>query len=109
MAIRDTNTAEEFPYIFMIEQSIFQSRIFNQADNPKYSLSLAWLYYKIEADGTMVFSSEHPESYNNDDFYVDAVVHLMDGDSTHSDTLTAQQLSVKHIIQEHTGKTLEVV
>jgi hypothetical protein len=109
MALKDTNLSEEYPYIFLVEQSIHQGVIGNSADNPQYTLSLAWRYYKVLEDGAIVFKSGKPETYYDSDFYVSAITEYMSGDATDLQTLGAQQLSVKKIVESQTGRTLEVI
>ena len=109
MALKDTNIDSEYPYVFMLEQSIFQSKIKNSSDNPKYTLSLAWVYYKLELDGSMIFKPSQVQNYYDGDFYVSAVTDMMAGDNSHVNTLSFQQLSIKKIVEAETGLTLEVV
>jgi hypothetical protein len=109
MALKDTDPNVEYPYFFMVEQSIFQSKIVNVSNTPSYSLSIAWKKYKVLEDGTMVFSLDKAETYYDDDYFITAYTDSVGGNLTHMNTLGAQQLSIKKIIEAETGSTLEVI
>lgn len=109
MALRDSNPSEEYPFVFLVEQAVYQSQIATHTENPKYTLSLAWKYYKVLADNSIVFKNEATHTYVDDDFYVSAANDWMNGVDTHFNTLSAQQASIKRIVEFESGKTLEVV
>ena len=109
MALKVINAVDEYDHIFMVEQSICQKQIANASDNPRYSLSLIWRYYKQLEDGSIVFSPNTASTYYDDDFYLTAIQKYAGGDTTDVNTLGAQQLSVKAIVESETNMSLEVV
>ena len=109
MALKNTDIAAEYPFIFMLEQSIHQSRIANDTSEPKYTLSLAWTYYRVETDGSLTYAPNAVSTYFDDNFHGHALMDYLSGDMTHMQTLGAQQLSVQKIVESETGITLEVV
>lgn len=108
MALKDTDINAEYPYFFFVEESIHQQERDNIADDPIYTLSLVWKRYKVETDGAMVMDDNSQQSYYDENFYTTAATKAAQGDMSDYDTLTAQTLSVKNIIEAETGVTLAV-
>lgn len=109
MALKVLNPADGYDHIFMISQSLHQRTIDAVSDDAYYTLSLVWTYYKVEEDGSIVYSPNDPVSYYDENFYVSAVTDYMSGNAIHFNTLTAQQASIKHIVEAFTGLSLEAV
>ena len=109
MALKDINADSEYPYVFMVEQSIYQAKMKNDSETPAYSISLAWTHYKIEVNGDYSYTPSPIQSYYNENFYGLAIDGMQVGDNTHVNTLGAQQLSVKKIIEVESGVTLEAI
>lgn len=108
MALREKDSTAEFPYYFLKEQTIFQTRVGTADSQPRYSISLAWVRYRVEADGTIVYGKE-TGTYYDDDFYAHAVQHAAESDFAFVDGLSAMQLAVKKIIEDEMLVQLEVV
>jgi hypothetical protein len=104
MALKDTNTEEEYPYVFMVEESVFQSRITNINQTPIYGVSLAWTYYKTAENGDITFKPAQPESYYDSDFHTSAGTVAV-----HATSIAAQQESIKSIVESVSNRTLEII
>ncbi len=109
MALKDTNPAEQYPYVFMVSQSIHQRTIENASEQAYYTLSMVWQYYKVDENNKIVFKPDDQYSYYDENFQLTATQDYISGDTTHAGTLTAQQLSIKKIVEQETGRSLEVV
>jgi len=111
MAIKINNPSDEYDHIFMSEQSIFQKKFFNVSDTPKYVISLAWKYYKVDPNtGDIVFKPNSSMTYYNDDLYAYSMLLMGETGSTlHFDTLAAQQESIKEIIGRETNFEMEII
>jgi hypothetical protein len=109
VALKDTNPNEEYPFIFMVAQSIHQRTIENASDQAYYTLSMVWKYYKIDENNKIVMDESRQHSYYDENFQLTAVSDYLSGDSTHANTLGTQQLSIKKIVEQETGVTLEVI
>lgn len=109
MGLKITNPAEEYPYVFMLSQTIGQRTLSNQSDTPYYTLSLVWTYYKLDAEGNITYDHNTQHSYYDDSFYITSVADYQAGEPTHINTLTAQESSIKRIVEQETGQVLEVI
>lgn len=108
MAIRNTDPNAEFNYVYMRELNITQSQISQTSDQPKYTVSVAWNFYKI-VDGAIIYNLVDVDTYYEEDFYSIALSQYMSGDSTKMNSLGANQLVVSQVISELTGLVLEVI
>lgn len=106
MALKSTDENDEYPYVFMISQSIAQQTVETGSDSPIYTLSIVWTYYKVLEDGSVHYQPDGQQSYYDENFYTSAVADHAGGDSTHLSTLAAQIESIKKIVEQETGKTL---
>ena len=106
MALKSTNETDEYPYVFMISQSIAQQTVETGSDSPIYTLSIVWTYYKVLEDDSVKYQPDGQQSYYDENFYVTAVTDYSSGDATHISTLGAQVASIKKIVELETGKTL---
>lgn len=109
MAIRDTNTAEEYPYVFLIRQSLGQRQLTTINAAPEYTLSLSWIYYKVLEDGSIVYDHSSLETVDIEDFFTTALTAAGSGEMAHFNTLGAQQESVRLLVEAKTGRSFEVV
>ncbi len=109
MALKDTDASAEYPYIFMVEQSIHQRTFENENETPHYTLSIVWTYYKVDGNGDVTFDPDGQYSYYDENFYLSAAIDIQGGNNTHFNTLTAQTGSIKQIVEQETGLTLEIV
>ena len=109
MGLKRTNPDAEYPYVFMLSQTIGQQTISNQSETPYYTLSLVWTYYKLDVDGNITYDHNTQHSYYDDNFYLTSITDYQAGEYTNINTLTAQELSVKRIVEQETGQVLEVV
>lgn len=109
MALKDTNPTEEYPYIFLLSQYIGQQVPEMHGDSPFYNISVTWTSYKISETGKVIFNPSGQHTYDDDNFASTTMNELALGNSSHADTLAAQQLSIKSIIEKFTGKALEIV
>lgn len=109
MAIKDTDPNADFPYVFVVEQTITQSQLANHNDNPRYEISFAWRYYQVDESGAIQFAPGPAQTYFNEDFYGLALTAMQASNLSHVDAIAAQQESMRQIIAEITGKTLEAV
>ena len=108
MAIRDTNPSE-YPYFFMVSQSIHQKIPEVAGGDAEYELSIVWQRYKLGESGGMILNPSSQYTYTDDNFYITAASDAGIGDLTHYSTLVAQVDSIKKIIEQETGLTLEIV
>ena len=106
MALKITDAGIEFPYVFMLSQSICQQTTENFSAPPIYTLSLIWTYYKINEDGSVTYNPDGQFSYYDDNFYISAVTDMGAGQTDHISTLTAQIASIKKIVMDETGYTV---
>lgn len=109
MAIKDTDPNAGFPYVFVVEQTITQSQLANHNDNPRYEISFAWRYYQVDESGAIQFAPGPAQTYFNDDFYGLAISEMLANNMSHVNAITAQQESMRQIIADVTGKSLEVI
>ena len=109
MALKDTNPNEEYPYIFLISESICQQTVQKNTDTPIYTLSIVWNSYKVDENDNIIFKPDSQQSYYDDNFYITAVSKAGSGDVTDLNTLNNQVASIKAIVEAETGKTLEVL
>lgn len=108
MALKNTDPNAEYPYYFMVSQSIHQRTIEFATDPAYYTIAIIWKAYKVE-NGEIIYDENSQYSYYDENFYQTAVTKYMGGDLTDVNTLGAQELSVKSIIEGELGITLEVV
>ena len=106
MSIKSIDEGDEYPYVFMISQSIAQQTVETNIDSPMYTLSIVWTYYKVHEDGSIEYQPDGQQSYYDDNFYTSAITEYAGGNSTHISTLSAQIASIKKIVEQETGKTL---
>lgn len=109
MAIKDTDTLAEYPYVFVVEQTITQGRFFHNSDTPRYEISFAWCYYRIDENGNIHFSPDPVQTFFTEDFYGLAVSRMQAEDMSHVNAIMAQQQSMCEIISTVSGRTLEVI
>jgi len=109
MALKNTDPNAEYPYVFMVSQSINQLRPQLATDPAEYTLSVVLMNYKIDENGQLVFDYDSQYSYTCDNFTALAFVNYSQGNATHLQTLGAQQLSIKEIVETELGITLEVL
>ena len=107
MALKNTDSNVEYPYIFFIEESICQQIVPKTTDVPFYTLSLVWKNYKVDENDNIIFDDNSQQSYYDDNFYVTAVTKAGNGDMSDMNTLLAQTASIKTIVEQETGVTLE--
>ena len=108
MAVKDVNPDEEYPYVFMIEQSIMQSIITHVDEPPIYTVSMAWRYYKVTDVGDMVFKPEAETMYDAE-YYTHAVATMMSGNTVLVDAMNKQQSAIAFLLSEQTGRIFGVV
>ncbi len=108
MALKFTDPAEEYPFVFLVSQNIGQLIPVLVTDTPTYTLSIVWKTYKI-VDGKMVFNPTSQSTYDTDDYMAIASLLATAGDTSHINTLTAQVISIQKIIQGETGKEMEII
>lgn len=109
MAIKLTDEAAEYPYVFMISQSICQQQFETEAESPYYTLSIIWSYYKINEDSSVSYDPNGQYSYYDDNFHTTATSDYMKGDATHATTLATQEASIAKIVADETAKALVVL
>jgi len=109
MAIKDTNLAAEYPYFFMVSQSIHQKLPETAGGDAEFELSIVWQRYRLGENGMFVLDPSSQYTYFDDNFYITAALDAGLGDLTHYSTLAAQTDSIKKIIEQETGLTLEIV
>lgn len=108
MALKNTNTNEEYPYAFMVSQRILQT-VPDTIESPaEYSLSMCIKFYKIVGNN-IVFDETRQLTIDIDNFNELATTDFVSGDNTHVTTLNKQQLSIKKILEDQTSTTFEVV
>ena len=108
MALKNTNTNEEYPYAFMVSQRILQT-VPDTIESPaEYSLSMCIKFYKIVGNN-IVFDETRQLTIDIDNFNELATTDFVSGDNTHVTTLNKQQLSIKKILEDQTSTTCEVV
>ena len=106
MRLKSTDENDEYPYVFMISQSIAQQTVAHASDSPIYTLSIVWTYYKVLEDGSLQYQPDGQHSYYDENFYITAITDHAGSDSTHISTLEAQIASIKKIVGQESGKTL---
>ena len=109
MALKNTNTNAEYPYVQLLRLTVQQRQLDNNTQAPEYSLSMKWIYYKVENDGTIVYDNSSLFTYDDPDFYQTAVADLMvHSENAHVNTLGGMELSVQRIVEQISGNTYQV-
>lgn len=109
MALKNTDVSAEYPYVFLIEQAIYQKPIYVATASPIYSISIAWKNYKITDDGTVIYDQENIYTFSDDNFYGNTILAASQGDMVFAQALGAQQVAIKKIIEDELHITLEEV
>ena len=106
MAIKITNSPDEYDHVFLIEMSIVQQTLTFNYENPEYSISFAYRRYKIEEGGAIVFS---PEAYteSEDASYVRAMIQASIGELQLATALAGNQTMVTKMINDSGVFTVE--
>ena len=107
MALKDTDTSAEYPYMFLISQGMCQQVFTNTADAPIYTLSMVWTYYSVDANGDVTFDPNGQVTYYDENFYATAIAKAAVGDNTDVNSLGTQVASLKAIVLSATGRILE--
>lgn len=107
--IKSTDPNAEYPNFFMVSQSIHQRIPEVAGGDAEFELSIVWQQYKVAEDGSFIMDPNSQQTYYDDSFYITAAADVGLGDFTHYTTLNAQVASIKKIIEQETGLTLEIV
>jgi len=108
MAIKNTDVNDEYPYIFMVNQTIQQRIPDTASEASQYFLTMVLKHYKIEND-TIVFDDDSQFTIDIEDFTTETLIAAGQGDMTYADAHTAQQLGICKLVSDHTGKIFEVI
>ncbi len=108
MAIKATDPSIEYNYVYMRELTIAQSRIAYESEQPIYTVSVAWDFYKV-VDGNILYSQESVGTYYEEDFHSKSVMEYLSGDNRKINSLAANQAVVAQVVAEITGLQMEIV
>lgn len=108
MAVKNVDLNVEYPYVFLVSQSLAQRRHNLASEAPEYTLSLTWKYYKVADTGEVVFDDSRQVTIDIDNFFELAMQDYANGYDSHLATIMMQQESVRRIVSEYTGERYEV-
>jgi len=108
MGIHITNSPDEYDHVFMSEQSIMQKIPEFEANAPEYIISLVWRRYKVNADDTLAFASEPPNTLYLEDFFSTAMLDYSNGEYALVTGLQGNEGAVARLLTLETDLVYEV-